>query len=278
MELKSRAKHKMFDGMLEFFSHPSKACPPEMNFSVYLPPQAAKGACPVLYWLSGLTCTDENFMIKSGAQRFAAKHGVILVAPDTSPRKTGIPGEDETYDIGTGAGFYVNATEPPWAAHYRMYDYVTQELVDIVESRFPVAQNRRGIFGHSMGGHGAMVIALRNPGRYRSVSAFSPICVPSLSPWGQKIFAAYLGPDKKAWAAYDANELVKTVKDRQPILIDQGMADPYLEERLRLAEFEKTCREVNYPVEIRKRDGYDHSYFYISTYIREHLQYHAERL
>lgn len=278
MELRSRAKHNCFDGTLEFFNHASATCPPEMAFSVYLPPQAKKQACPVLYWLSGLTCTDENFMIKAGAQQWAARYGVILVAPDTSPRKTGIPGEDDSYDLGTGAGFYINATQAPWSSHYRMYDYVTRELVDIVESKFPVKKDCRSISGHSMGGHGALMIALKNPEKYRSVSAFSPVCVPSQSPWGQKIFTAFLGEDRKAWASYDSNELVQTVQTRQPLLIDQGMSDPYLEERLKLSVFEETCRKVGYPVTIKKREGYDHSYFYIATFIEEHIRYHSEHL
>ena len=249
-----------------------------MELSVFVPPQAVREPRPVVYWLSGLTCTAENFTTKAGAQRYAAKHGLILVAPDTSPRGAGVPGEEDSWDLGTGAGFYVNANNPPWADHYRMYDYVVQEVPELIRSSFRARSDRESIFGHSMGGHGALVCALRNPGRYRSVSAFAPIVAPTRCPWGRAAFQAYLGPDEDAWAAWDAHLLVANAEERLPLLIDQGMADGFLEEQLRPEYLEEACRAVDHPIEVRRRAGYDHSYYYISSFIGEHLEHHARAL
>ncbi len=276
MELFNR--YKSFEGWVEYYKHSSTSCRGEMRFSVYRPPQQAARRVPILYWLSGLTCTEENFQAKAGAQAYAAKHGVMLVCPDTSPRGTGIAGETADWDCGAGAGFYVNATEPKWAGHYRMYDYVTEELPALVREKFPVDSQRESIFGHSMGGHGALVLALRQPERYRSVSAFAPIASPSQCPWGVKAFTSYLGGNRDAWAAYDANELVKSAKHRQPFLIDQGLDDKFLVEQLKPEIFEATCHEVGYPVELRRHAGYDHSYYFIASFVADHIEYHAARL
>lgn len=272
-----RIEHRAcFGGSQDIYRHESSALGCAMNFAVYLPPQAADGPCPVLYWLSGLTCTEQNFITKAGAQRYAAEHGVILVAPDTSPRGEDVPDAEE-YDLGQGAGFYVNATALPWARHYRMYDYVVDELPALVEASFP-ATDARGIFGHSMGGHGALTVALRNPGRYRSVSAFSPIVAPSQVPWGEKALAAYLGPDRAAWAQYDATELVKSATEKLPILIDQGQADEFLDAQLRPQLFQAACEAVDHPLLLRMQPGYDHSYYFIASFIGEHIAHHAAAL
>jgi S-formylglutathione hydrolase len=252
-----------------------------MRFAVFTPPQAQKGRVPLLYYLAGLTCTEETFMIKAGAQRIAAELGLMLVAPDTSPRGVKIPGDSDNWDFGVGAGFYVDATQAPWSANYRMYSYVTQELPALIEGNFPADPERRGIFGHSMGGHGALVLALKNPGRYRSISAFAPIAAPKSCPWGQKAFSGYLGPDRGQWSAYDATELMSQVKDaagRSPILIDQGLADQFLEQQLHPDLFEEACRKVGYPLTLRRQVGYDHSYYFISTFIEDHLRHHARTL
>lgn len=269
--------HECFGGQVEIYRHDSSACSAPMRFAFYRPPQAAYGKVPVLYWLSGLTCTEENFITKAGAQRYAAEFGVMLVAPDTSPRRLGLPGEDDAYDFGTGAGFYVNATEEPWASHYRMYDYVVEELPALVADAFP-ADTRAGIFGHSMGGHGALVAALRNPRRYRSVSAFSPICAPTECPWGEKAFSGYLGSDRAAWKRYDAHLLVGEAETKLPLLVDQGTADGFLEEQLMPWELEKACREANYPLTLRFQAGYDHSYYFIASFMRDHIEHHARAL
>lgn len=270
--------HKQFDGYSNYYSHYSELCNSKMNFAAYLPPQATHRKLPVLYWLSGLTCTEEIFMTEAQAQALAKKHEMIIVVPDTSPRNTGIEGENDSYDLGSGAGFYVDATEIKWSRHYQMYSYVTQELRHLVEDQLPILPERRGIFGHSMGGHGALVLGLRNPELYRSISAFAPICIPSKSPWGIKAFSEYLGQDKSKWSAYDANELIKKTKNKTPILIDQGSEDEYLVEELLTDEFEKTVRNCNYPAHIRRQDGYDHSYFFISTFMDDHLAFHAQHL
>ena len=249
-----------------------------MKFAVYLPPQAQFEALPVLYFLSGLTCTEENVMAKAGAQQFAAKCGVVLVAPDTSPRGAGIPGEDDDWDFGTGAGFYVDATEEPWRSHYQMYSYITQELPTLIAEHFPVNVDRQSIFGHSMGGHGALVCALRNPDQYRSVSAFAPIVAPSRVPWGQKAFTNYLGVNQEAWRSYDASELVLTTQLKHSILIDQGTADTFLEKQLVPQVFEQACTEVGQPLTLRMQEGYDHSYYFISTFIEDHIRHHAKHL
>ena len=270
--------YKQFDGYTNYYSHASVATGGKMNFAAYIPPQAQEKKVPVLYWLSGLTCTEENFITKAYAQIFAKKFGMVVIAPDTSPRGAGVPGEDESYDLGTGAGFYVDATKGPWSKNYKMYTYVTQELRQLVEKELPVDGTRSGIFGHSMGGHGALVLGLRNPGIYRSISAFAPICAPMLAPWGRKAFTTYLGENQQEWAQYDASELVQTAKAKTPILIDQGLDDEFLKEQLLTDELEKNCRHFDYPAKIRKHDGYDHSYFFISTFIEEHFAFHAEIL
>jgi S-formylglutathione hydrolase len=248
-----------------------------MRFSVFVPPQAETRRVPVLYWLSGLTCTEENFTIKAGVQRYAAEHGILIVAPDTSPRGAGVA-TSNSWDLGLGAGFYVNATEMPWKLHYRMYDYVTKELRKLVEEKFPVMTDRQGIFGHSMGGHGALVIALKEPERYRSVSAFAPIVAPCQVPWGQKAFRAYLGDDLNSWKQYDASELVRRSPRKDMILIDQGSDDKFLEEGLRPDIFEAACKEAGQPLELRIQKGYDHSYYFISSFIGEHIAFHSKLL
>lgn len=267
-----------FDGTVSFYSHPSTTCQGAMKFAVYLPSRSQSEPLPVLYFLSGLTCTEENFMVKAGAQQFAAKYGVILVTPDTSPRGANIPGEEDDWDFGTGAGFYVDATEQPWRSRYQMYSYVTQELPALIAANFPVNADRQGIFGHSMGGHGALVCALRNPNQYRSVSAFAPIVAPMRVTWGQKAFSNYLGADEETWRSYDASELVLTTQLKHSILIDQGTADTFLEKQLMPHLFEQACAKAGQPLMLRMQDGYDHSYYFISTFIEDHIRHHAEIL
>jgi S-formylglutathione hydrolase len=289
--LNLRSEHICFGGTVSYYSHVSQVCNTEMRFSIYLPPQAQSRPLPILYFLSGLTCTEENFMAKAGAQQHAAQAGLILVVPDTSPRHTGTPGEDTDWDLGTGAGFYVDAIATPWRAHYQMYSYVTQELPTLIAEHFPVLPARQGIFGHSMGGHGALVCALRNRDRYRSVSAFAPIVAPSQCPWGQKIFGHYLGEDRSAWAAYDASLLVLETTQPDPqttgsaginnlevILIDQGLADAYLTEQLQPERFEQACAQAGQPLTLRRQAGYDHGYYFISTFIGDHIRFHADAL
>jgi S-formylglutathione hydrolase len=263
-------------GWQDVYRHPSKVLGCAMNFAIYLPPQAAQGPVPVLYWLSGLTCTEQNFITKAGAQRYAAEHGVAIVAPDTSPRGEGVA-DDPAYDLGQGAGFYVNATRQPWAAHYRMHDYVVQELPDLVEAHFPVS-SARSIFGHSMGGHGALVAALRHPGRYRSVSAFAPICAPSQVAWGQKVFSEYLGQDTADWAQWDACALIARAPERLPILVDQGGDDEFLDSGLRPQLLESAAKAAGHPLQLRMQPGYDHSYYFIASFIGEHIAHHARAL
>lgn len=248
-----------------------------MNVAVYVPPQAEAGPVPVLYYLSGLTCTEKNFIEKANAQRYAAEHGLMLVAPDTSPRGIDIPGADDSWDFGSGAGFYVNATEQPWAKHYQMYDYVTVELPTLIRQTFDVKGDRAGITGHSMGGHGALICGLKNPDKYASISAFAPISAPSQCAWGQKALTGYLGADKSTWAAYDATELVKSVGDKAgPLLIDQGEADQFLADGQLLPEvFSAACEQVGQPVTLRMQPGYDHSYYFIATFIEDHIRHHA---
>ena len=279
------ATSKSFGGEQLRFKHHSKVLDCEMHFSIYLPHQARLTATnpalklPVLYWLSGLTATDENFMQKAGAQRVAAELGLVLVAPDTSPRGDGVPdAPDKAYDLGLGAGFYLNATELPWSQHYHMYDYITQELPRLIQSGFPVDPLRQAISGHSMGGHGALSIALKNPDQYRSVSAFAPIVAPSQVPWGQKAFGHYLGEDPGAWEQYDSTCLVRKAATQIPMLIDQGAADEFLEKQLRPALFIEACNQAGFPLLYNLRDGYDHSYSFIASLIDEHLRFHAEHL
>jgi S-formylglutathione hydrolase len=270
-------QHVSHDGSQQVWKHASSTLGCEMRFGIYLPEAALRGeACPVLYWLSGLTCTEQNFLAKAGAQEHAARHGLIVVAPDTSPRGAQVA-DDAAYDLGQGAGFYLNATQQPWAAHYRMYDYVVDELPALIEARFP-ATDRRAVSGHSMGGHGALVVALRNPGRYRSVSAFAPIVAPSQVPWGQKAFSAYLGDDRKAWEQYDATELVKHASERLPLWVDQGEGDEFLESQLQPRRLQAACDAVGHPLELRLRPGYDHSYYFVASFIGEHIARHARAL
>jgi S-formylglutathione hydrolase len=271
--------NRCFGGQQLRFFHASQALGCDMTFSIYLPPQAEEGVVPVLYWLSGLTCTDENFVTKAGAQRYAAEHGIAVVAPDTSPRGEGVPDDPEAaYDFGLGAGFYVNATRAPWSEHYRMYDYVTRELPELVEADFPVDATRVGISGHSMGGHGALTIALKNPGRFKSVSAFSPICSPMNCPWGEKALGNYLGEDREAWLDYDSCALVAAASEQLPVLVDQGDADDFLQEQLHTHLLQEACELADYPMTIRMQEGYDHSYFFIASLIGEHLAFHAGHL
>ena len=272
-----RIEHRACSGgWQDVYRHESKVLGCTMNFAVYLPPQAATQKLPVLYWLSGLTCTEQNFITKAGAQRYAAEHGVIIVAPDTSPRGDDVA-DAEGYDLGKGAGFYVNATQAPWSSHYRMYDYIVEELPALVEANFPVTE-ARAISGHSMGGHGALVIALRNPGRYRSVSAFSPIVAPTQVPWGEKAFSHYLGDDREAWKQYDATELVKSAPEKLPTLIDQGSADEFLEGQLKPQLFQAAAQAADHPLVLRLQPGYDHSYYFIASFMGEHVAHHAAAL
>jgi S-formylglutathione hydrolase len=269
---------KEFGGWLERWQHESASCQCAMTFSIYLPPQAATAKCPVVYWLSGLTCTDDNVRTKAGAQRYCAELGLILVMPDTSPRGDDVADVAERYDLGKGAGFYLNALLPPWAKNYRMYDYVNAELVALVEANFPVLPGKRSISGHSMGGHGALICALKNPGKYTSVSAFAPICNPVVSPWGQGCFSAYLGDDKTRWEAYDATCLVNAGATLPPALIDHGSADEFLPTQLFPQHFQAACAARGQPLELRMQPNYDHSYHFIASFIGEHLRFHARAL
>ena len=274
--MKQVSGQKCFGGEQRVFLHDSRETRSPMRFGVFLPPQARDGRVPVLYWLSGLTCTEENFSTKAGAHRVAAELGIALVMPDTSPRGLGYPGEADNYDFGLGAGFYVDATEAPWSAGYRMYSYVSEELPQLVQAHLPVDASRAGIFGHSMGGHGALVAALRNPARYRSVSAFAPICSPSRCPWGEKALSGYLGPDRSRWREYDATALIEERGWKgPPILVDQGSADTFLETQLRPELLRAACERAGVPLELRMREGYDHSYYFIATFVEEHLRFHA---
>ncbi|KJH72520.1 S-formylglutathione hydrolase [Aliterella atlantica] len=272
------SEYRCFKGTVGFCSHQSATCNSEMKFAVYQPPQAKLQPVPVLYFLSGLTCTEENFTTKAGAQRFAAEYGLMLVAPDTSPRNTGIAGENDDWDFGSGASFYVDATEEPWNQHYQMYSYIVQELPALIAEHFPVKSDKQGIFGHSMGGHGALVCALRNSEIFKSVSALAPIAAPMRCPWGQKAFTNYLGTNENTWRNYDASELVKAAKYNRPILIDQGSADKFLAEQLLPEIFEQACKDVNQPLTLRFHEGYDHSYYFISTFMEDHIRHHAAAL
>ena len=272
-----RVEHRAcFGGWQDVYRHRSSVLDCDMNFAIYLPPQAGDGPVPVLYWLSGLTCSEQNFITKAGAQRYAAEHGIAIVCPDTSPRGDDVA-DAEGYDLGKGAGFYVDATEAPWSAHYRMHSYVVDELPALIEANFPVT-DARAISGHSMGGHGALVVALRNPGRYRSVSAFSPIVGPSQVPWGQKALAAYLGEDREAWTQYDASELVKVATEKLPLLVDQGDADEFLDGQLRPQLLQAAAEAAGHPLTLRMQPGYDHSYYFIASFIGEHIAHHAAAL
>ncbi|CDG98579.1 putative esterase [Xenorhabdus bovienii str. puntauvense] len=265
-----------FGGWQDVYQHDSAVLGCTMNFAVYLPPQAEHQKLPVLYWLSGLTCNEQNFITKAGAQRYAAEQGIIFVAPDTSPRGENVA-DNDAYDLGQGAGFYLNATQEPWAPHYRMYEYVVSELPALIETHFPVTENR-AISGHSMGGHGALTIALRNPDRYHSVSAFSPIVAPSQVPWGEKAFRAYLGDDRDTWKAYDTIELIANSAKPLHLLIDIGIDDPFLAEQLRPELLKEVCEKAGQPYTLNLRTGYDHSYYFVASFIGEHIAYHAEVL
>lgn len=270
---------KEWGGYLKRYTHESQACNCMMTFSVYLPLQAETQKVPALYWLSGLTCTDDNFRVKAGAQRYAAEHGIALIIPDTSPRGDEVPDVPERYDLGKGAGFYVNATEAPWDKNYQMYAYSTEELVSLVEANFPVIAGVKSIAGHSMGGHGALMVALKNPQAYRSVSAFSPICNPVNGAWGQGCFTAYLGSNPADWQAYDATCLVQAGARVPDILIDQGTADEFLTEGQLLPEnFKAACEQAGQSLSLRMQDGYDHGYHFIGTFIGEHIAWHAKAL
>ncbi|WP_298609165.1 S-formylglutathione hydrolase [uncultured Thiothrix sp.] len=270
---------KEWGGYLNRYTHESEACACTMTFSVYLPPQAETQKVPALYWLSGLTCTDDNFRVKAGAQRYAAEHGIALIIPDTSPRGDDVPDVPERYDLGKGAGFYVNATEAPWDKNYHMYAYVTEELVSLVEANFPVIAGVKSISGHSMGGHGALIVALKNPQAYRSVSAFSPICNPVNGAWGQGCFTAYIGSNQADWQTYDATCLVQAGARVPDILIDQGTADEFLTEGQLLPEnFKAACEQGGQKLTLRMQDGYDHGYHFIGTFIGEHIAWHAKAL
>jgi S-formylglutathione hydrolase len=265
-------------GYLNRYRHTSDSCRCEMTFSVYLPPQAETAAVPAVYWLSGLTCTDDNFRVKAGAQRYAAELGLALIIPDTSPRGADVPDAVDRYDLGQGAGFYLNATRQPWVKHYHMYDYVVTELPALIEASLPVIPGLKSIAGHSMGGHGALICALKNPGGYRSVSAFAPICNPIRCSWGETCFSAYLGDDRSRWEAWDATCLIRDGALLPPALIDQGTADEFLAEQLYPQNLEAACAARNIPLTLRRQAGYDHSYHFIATFIGEHLRWHADLL
>lgn len=280
VELEVISEHRCFDGVQRFYKHASQAIGLPMRFSVFEPPQAKQGKVPVLFYLAGLTCTEETFMIKGAAQRLAAQLGVMLVTPDTSPRGAEVPGEADHWDFGTGAGFYVDATQAPWSTHYRMESYVTDELFTIVTTQLSGDASKVGIFGHSMGGHGALVLALRHPEKYRSVSAFAPIAAPTKCPWGHKAFSGYLGEDRAIWEQHDASALMRQSQQPFPagILVDQGLSDQFLAEQLYPEELEAACHAAGQPLTLRRHAGYDHGYYFIATFMDDHLRFHAERL
>jgi S-formylglutathione hydrolase len=277
LELISQARS--FGGTQSTYRHQSAETGTPMRFAAFVPPQAAAGPVPVVWFLSGLTCTEENFTVKAGAQRVAAELGLMLIAPDTSPRGDGVPDDsDKAYDFGLGAGFYVDATQAPWSTHYRMGSYIERELPDVVAAELPVDMGRQSIMGHSMGGHGALTIALRNPGRFASVSAFAPICAPLQCPWGEKALGGYLGPDRATWRDYDACALIADGARLPGLLVDQGLADNFLASQLKPELLEAACAAAAIPLTLRRQDGYDHSYFFIATFMEDHLRYHAVAL
>ena len=284
MSVTTRSEQRAFDGTQGFYEHQSALCQGVMRFGVYLPPQALRGErVPVLYYLAGLTCTEETFAVKAGAQRVAAELGLALVTPDTSPRGAGVPGEDASWDFGVGAGFYLDATEAPWAAHWRMESYLLDELLPLLGAHLPLDLRRAGIFGHSMGGHGALTLALRHPGVFGSLSALAPIAAPTRCPWGEKAFTGYLGADREAWADHDASDLMSRQIVRPPyprgILVDQGLDDRFLAEGQLLPEaLEAACAKVGQPLELRRHAGYDHGYYFVSTFVEDHLRFHAAAL
>ncbi|MGA7824555.1 MAG: S-formylglutathione hydrolase [Steroidobacteraceae bacterium] len=281
MTLETLSEHRSFGGLQGYYRHASGVIGLPMRFAVYQPPQSEQRRVPVLFYLAGLTCTEETFVIKAGAQRIAAQLGLMLVTCDTSPRQTGIPGEADDWEFGSGAGFYLNATQAPWSRYFRMYDYVLGELRETVLAHFPGEPQRLGIFGHSMGGHGALVLALRNPTVYRSVSAFAPICAPTRCPWGRKAFTGYLGEDQATWASYDAVELLNARGTRafREILVDQGLADKFLPQGQLLPELlEAACAQAGQPLRLRRQEGYGHDYFFIASFVEDHLRFHADAL
>jgi S-formylglutathione hydrolase len=277
IDIQTNSEHRSFGGVQGFYRHASTACAGTMRFAVYKPPQAEHGAVPVLYYFSGLTCTEENFVIKAGAQRVASELGLMLVVPDTSPRNTGIPGEADDSEFGAGAGFYLDATQTPWSKHFNMYTYVTAELPALIAAHFPADMTRESVFGHSMGGHGALTVALKNPQRYKSVSALAPITAPMRAAWTQKAFARYLGDDRETWKEYDASELVKRQRFPGTILIDQGEVDEFMG-GLRPDLFAKACNESGQALNLRMQPGYNHSYYFVSTFVEDHLRHHAKAL
>jgi S-formylglutathione hydrolase len=272
------SEHACFGGVQGFYQHESSAIGLPMKFGVYRPPQASAGAVPALFYLAGLTCTEETFAIKAGAQRFAAEHGLIVVTPDTSPRDTGIEGADTAWDFGTAAGFYLDAVMSPWNRHWKMETYVTEELPTLLAEHFPVQADRVGLFGHSMGGHGALTLALRHPKRYRSVSAFAPIAAPMRAPWGIKAFGGYLGDDRALWRAHDATELIADGARMPDCLVDQGMADKFLTEQLQPDALQGACARAGQPLTLRRHAGYDHSYYFIASFVADHVAHHARFL
>lgn len=276
MALEKIAENRCFGGRQLRFKHSSAVLKCDMVFSIFLPPQAEKGKVPAIYWLSGLTCTDENFVTKAGAQQYAAKYGVAIIAPDTSPRGEGVPDDPEAaYDFGLGAGFYVNATQSPWSEHYQMYDYIVSELPKLVNANLPVDSERVSIMGHSMGGHGALTIGLKNPSKYQSMSAFSPIAAPMDCPWGQKALGNYLGDNRETWRQYDTCELLAKAEKHLPALVDQGSADNFLVDQLNTGKLLQVATDNTYPMTIRMQAGYDHSYFFIASFIEDHIAFHC---
>ncbi len=278
MALETLSEHRCFGGVQGFYRHESASTGLPMRFGVFLPPQATKGPVPVLFYLAGLTCTEETFAIKAGAQRLAAKLGLAIVTPDTSPRETGIDGASAAWDFGHGAGFYLDATEAPWSRHFRMESWITGELRELVFERFALRRDRVGLFGHSMGGHGALTLALRHPALFQSVSAFAPIAAPTQCPWGEKAFTGYLGEDRARWAGHDATELIQAGRRCPPLLIDQGRADQFLEAQLHPDKFEAACRAAGQPLTLRWHEGYDHGYYFIQSVMADHLRHHARTL
>lgn len=279
--LETLSQHTCFGGSVGFYRHVSTVNSCTMKFAVFTPPQATHKKAPVLYYLAGLTCSEETFMIKAGAQRVAAELGLMLVAPDTSPRDVSLPGDNASWDFGVAAGFYVDATEQPWAQHYRMYSYVTQELPTLIGAHFAADMHAQGIFGHSMGGHGALTIGLKNPRQYRSISAFAPIAAPMQCPWGIKAFTGYLGADQSSWAQYDATALMTQLRNasaQTPILIDQGLSDQFLASQLHPHLFEVACAKAGQALTLRRHTGYDHGYYFISSFMEDHLRHHARIL
>ena len=279
MPLETIGDARCFEGRQLRFRHTSQVLNCDMTFSVFLPPAAESGPVPLVYWLSGLTCTDENFVTKAGSQQFAAQKGLAIIAPDTSPRGEGVPDDPEgAYDFGHGAGFYLNATQSPWSQHYHMYDYITEELPALINAEFPVDPDRAGISGHSMGGHGALTIGLKNPQKYRSISAFAPISSPMHCPWGEKALGMYLGPDQDVWRDYDACALIESAEEKTPLFVDQGLGDDFLETQLKPHLLQEACEKTNHPLVLRQHEAYDHSYFFIASFLEDHIRYHAEQL